>query len=238
MKRRVTFAAAILAAFVLYCGEAAAQDPAPKVINGGVLNGKAIKLPRPAYPVEARDAQAEGAVAVDVEIDEDGNVVSAAAQWQDQAVKRAEDGSPLEIKELHPALRAAAEDAARAAKFSPTLLSGQPIRVRGRIIYNFVAGSKDEPVSAINGGVLNGKARSLPAAAYPPAALAVRAAGAVNVQVLVDEKGDVVSAAAVSGHPLLRVAALEAAKKATFAPTLLNGVPIKVSGVLVYNFVP
>ena len=51
-----------------------------------------------------------------------------------------------------------------------------------------------------------------------------------------DEKGDVIYARAVSGHPLLRAAAVEAAKAAKFSPTLLNGAPIRVSGVIVYNF--
>jgi periplasmic protein TonB len=90
----------------------------------------------------------------------------------------------------------------------------------------------------ISGGVLNGKATSLPKPPYPPAARAVRAAGAVSVQVLIDESGNVVSASAVSGHPLLRAAAVQAARSARFSPTQLSGQPVKVSGVITYNFVP
>ena len=90
----------------------------------------------------------------------------------------------------------------------------------------------------VSGGVLNGKATSLPKPAYPPAAKAVRAAGAVSVQVLIDESGRVVSASAVSGHPLLRAAAEGAARGARFSPTLLSGQAVKVSGVITYNFVP
>jgi len=89
----------------------------------------------------------------------------------------------------------------------------------------------------ISGGVLNGKATSLPKPSYPPAARAVGASGAVSVQVLIDENGDIISAAAVSGHPLLREAAVEAARGAKFAPTRLNGNLVKVSGVITYNFV-
>jgi protein TonB len=88
----------------------------------------------------------------------------------------------------------------------------------------------------ISGGVLNGKATSLPKPAYPPAAKAIRASGAVSVQVLIDESGRVVSASAVSGHPLLRAAAVSAAQSARFSPTLLSGQPVKVSGVITYNF--
>ena len=89
----------------------------------------------------------------------------------------------------------------------------------------------------ISGGVLNVKATSLPKPAYPPAARAVNAEGAVSVQVLIDEDGNVVSANAVSGHPLLRAAAVEAARRAKFSPTLLMDQPVKVSGVITYNFV-
>lgn len=88
-----------------------------------------------------------------------------------------------------------------------------------------------------SGGVLNGKAISLPQPAYPPMAKAARASGTVNVQVLVDETGKVVSATAVSGHPLLRQAAVQAAYRARFTPTLLSGQPVKVQGIITYNFV-
>ncbi|MEO5860049.1 MAG: TonB family protein [Pyrinomonadaceae bacterium] len=98
---------------------------------------------------------------------------------------------------------------------------------------------KPKPVpKQISGGVLNGKATSLPKPPYPPAARAVRAAGAVSVQVLIDESGSVVSASAVSGHPLLRAAAVQAARGARFSPTMLSGQAVKVSGVITYNFVP
>jgi TonB family protein len=90
----------------------------------------------------------------------------------------------------------------------------------------------------ISGGVLNGKATNLVQPPYPPAAKAVRASGAVNVQVTIDEKGNVVSASAVSGHPLLRASAVAAARESKFSPTLLSGKPVKVTGVVVYNFVP
>lgn len=99
------------------------------------------------------------------------------------------------------------------------------------------SGNKQMP-KTISGGVLNGKAVSLPKPPYPPAARAVRASGSVTVQVLVDESGRVTSATAVNGHPLLRAAAVQAAREAVFNPTLLAGKPVKVSGVITYNFVP
>ena len=67
-------------------------------------------------------------------------------------------------------------------------------------------------------------------------AIAVRAEGSVNVQVMIDESGRVISAKAVSGNPLLRLAAENAARNSRFTPTLLSNVPVKVTGVIVYNF--
>ena len=90
----------------------------------------------------------------------------------------------------------------------------------------------------ISGGVLNGKAVFLPKPPYPPAARAANVSGAVSVQVMIDEEGNVISATAVSGHPLLRAAAAAAARGAKFSPTKLAGQPVKVSGVITYNFVP
>lgn len=90
----------------------------------------------------------------------------------------------------------------------------------------------------VSGGVLNGKAMSLAKPTYPPAAKAVRAAGSVSVQVLIGEDGSLLSANAVSGHPLLRSASRIAACRSKFSPTLLMGDPVKVSGVITYNFVP
>lgn len=92
------------------------------------------------------------------------------------------------------------------------------------------------PAKSISGGVINGKAQNLPKPPYPPAARAIRASGAVNIQVTIDESGNVISASAVSGHPLLRAAAEQAARNAKFAPSLLSGQPVKVTGVVVYNF--
>ena len=83
---------------------------------------------------------------------------------------------------------------------------------------------------------LNGKAEKLPVPVYSAAAKAVNAVGNVDVQVLIDESGAVVSAKAVSGHPLLREPAERAARAAKFSPTMLSNQPVKVSGVIVYKF--
>ena len=93
---------------------------------------------------------------------------------------------------------------------------------------------KNPPVQSL--GVINGKATNLPKPQYSAAAIAVRAQGKVDVQVMIDESGRVISANAVSGHPLLRSAAEQAARNARFSPTFLSKVPVKVTGVIIYNF--
>lgn len=90
----------------------------------------------------------------------------------------------------------------------------------------------------VSGGVLNGKAMELKKPTYPAAAKAVRAGGSVSVQVLIDEQGNMYSAASISGHPLLRRNAEIAACGSRFSPTLLEGHPVKVSGIITYNFIP
>ena len=93
------------------------------------------------------------------------------------------------------------------------------------------------PRAPISGGVLNGKAISLPKPNYPPIAKQAHASGTVVVQVTIDENGSVISARAVSGHPLLQGVAVAAARGARFSPTKLSGQPVKVTGVITYNFV-
>ena len=84
--------------------------------------------------------------------------------------------------------------------------------------------------------VINGEALLLPKPPYPEMARQLKIQGVVSVQVLVDETGRVVSAKAVSGNPFLVRDAQKAALQARFAPTLLGDQPVKVSGVITYNF--
>lgn len=99
------------------------------------------------------------------------------------------------------------------------------------------AAEKPGERAPISGGVLNGKALFLPKPDYPPEARAAGAHGTVTVQVMIDEYGNVTSAKAVSGHPTLHQACVNASLAARFSPTTLMGEPVKVTGVLTYNFV-
>jgi len=85
--------------------------------------------------------------------------------------------------------------------------------------------------------ILNGEAKFLPKPPYPEMARQMKLQGLVNVQVLVDETGKVVSAKAISGHALFVREAQRAALQAVFGPTMLGDQPVKVSGVITYNFV-
>jgi TonB family protein len=90
----------------------------------------------------------------------------------------------------------------------------------------------------VDGGMLNGKAVELPSAKYPSEARQAKVTGTVQVQVVVDHNGKVLSAEAITGPDALRDAAVEAAKLAKFKPMVIDGVPVKVSGVLTYDFAP
>ena len=98
--------------------------PAPilKPVSGGVLNGTAISLPPPAYPEAARRLRMSGIVTVEVVVDETGKVISAVAT-----------SGPAMLRDV-------AVQAALRARFSPTKLSGQPVKVSGLINYKFALG--------------------------------------------------------------------------------------------------
>ena len=107
----------------LFIAIAASKPPgAEREIQGGVLNGKAVYKPQPLYPQSAKSKRAQGLVVVKVIVDETGKVISA----------KATDNPP------DLSLARASEDAAMQAKFTPTLLSGVPVKVSGIITYRFV----------------------------------------------------------------------------------------------------
>jgi tetratricopeptide (TPR) repeat protein len=88
---------------------------------GAVLNGRALSLPKPEYSRTAAERGRAELVVVEVEIDETGKVISA-----------------VDMCRASPRVSAAAVAAAWKARFSPTLLRGQPVKVKGIIRYNFL----------------------------------------------------------------------------------------------------
>jgi TonB family protein len=96
---------------------------------------------------------------------------------------------------------------------------------------------KPKPSIIHKSSLLNGEALSLPKPPYPMIAKQLHIQGAVNVQVVISETGKVISAKAVSGNASLVTAAQQAALQARFSPTMLGDLPVKVSGIITYNFV-
>ncbi|HEV2664662.1 MAG TPA: energy transducer TonB, partial [Blastocatellia bacterium] len=203
----------------------------PGGVSNGIVSGEVLLRAQPIYPSIAKQVSASGEVQVSIVIGENGQVIEA------KAVKG------------HPVLRAAAEEAARKWVFKPTLLDGKPVRQPGTLTFVFTppppptsvpptAATSAETSQKINvsGGVLQGKAIRKVQPPYPQLAKAARASGAVQVQVTISETGEVIEAAVISGHPLLRDAALQAARQWMFHPTELSGVPVKVQGILTFNF--
>lgn len=109
---------------IKFSGAAQATLPNDDVqtLSGGIINGKAVKLEKPAYPAGARKDRASGVINVEVVIDTDGKILTATA-----------------VSDGHPALKAAAEEAARKSRFSPTTLNGEKVRIRGILVYSFMA---------------------------------------------------------------------------------------------------
>ncbi len=86
-------------------------------------------------------------------------------------------------------------------------------------------------------GILNGKAKSLPKPPYPSEAREQRLSGSVSVRVKIDEQGNVIETRTICGHPTLSKVSEGSAKGARFEPTLKDGKPIKVSGIIIYYYV-
>jgi len=98
------------------------------------------------------------------------------------------------------------------------------------------ATEKPKVPKVISKGPITGQATSLPQPPYPAIAKTAGIQGRVSIQVLIDEQGNVISASAIDGHPMLKLAAQRAALQAKFSPTTLGGQPVRVSGVITYDF--
>lgn len=226
---------------VVFASDAGAQavpeDSPAKIISG----------PPFIMSAEAIAAGFDGEIAVALTIDDSGeakNVIAIAGPTWPCGSK---PGKMLD--ELRDAVKANVA----ASRFAPQIRKGKPVSSDVMIKFALRPTQKasDGPYTAgqlpagtgnapkmIQGGVINGKALSLPKPYYPAEARASRASGTVSVQVLIDEEGKVVAAGAVSGHPMLQDALRDAACGAKFSPTKLMGQPVKVTGIITYNFIP
>jgi VWFA-related protein/TonB family protein len=166
--------------------------------------------------------------------DEDvGNNVETTSKMEEPVIKR--DESIAKVSEPPPEQQKPAPRPA--SNLAPPVPQAAPIASNNtRPAPSSTPPAAVAPKMPVTGGVLNGKAVSLPKPQYPQAAKSMRASGSVTVEVILDEGGKVVSARAVDGHPWLQQAAVAAARLATFTPTILSGKPVRVVGVITYKF--
>ena len=109
---------------------------------------------------------------------------------------------------------------------------------RGEIVLaTCVEGCSQDPNEPEPEGFERGRVINLAKPNYSPLARAAHVSGTVLVQVILDVDGTVIAAVAVSGHPLLQGASVKAARDSSFTPTKWEGRPVKVVGVITYNFV-
>lgn len=97
-------------------------------------------------------------------------------------------------------------------------------------------GSNSGVAKPVDGGALDSKAISKPKAVFSEEAKRLKLSGRITVKVIVDENGKVVSAVAQNGPAALREAAEAAAREATFAPVTQDGITVRVTGTLTYDF--
>lgn len=90
----------------------------------------------------------------------------------------------------------------------------------------------------ISAGVVNGKAKNLVVPKFPQTARVTGIYGTIKVAVIIDEKGNVVEAKAISGHTFLKPNSIKAALQSEFIPITIGGNPVKVTGIIIYNYVP
>ncbi|MBC7796692.1 MAG: hypothetical protein H7Z37_07465, partial [Pyrinomonadaceae bacterium] len=146
----------------------------PLIINGGIVNGKAVTLPIPEYPTNLKFTPKNKVVKVRAIIDLfSGKVISV----------KAFSGSRV--------FWTLAEDAAKLATFSPFTLGGESVLAKGIIVYKFVPPKvQNYDIGLCSGGVVNRKAINLVQPIFPK--VQARVAGLVTVRVTIDENGDVV----------------------------------------------
>lgn len=191
----------------------------------------------------AVDAGIDGMVTATMAVSKDGSVknvdVLGGPSWP------CESSPDAVIQAVHKDIR----QNLMSARFQPALGDGKPVdaSVHGEfpIGPTFRSSLKEEAArkagdtgtspAAVDAGIVNGRAVSLPRPSYP---MSVRGSGGgtIRVQVLIDEGGSVTSAGALQGQAALRKAARTAACQAKFSPTLLAGKPVKVWGLITYYF--
>jgi TonB family protein len=204
----------IILLFVMNCFVFGQDENKP--IELGILNEKAIYLPMPTYPF-GNVKGAGGVISVLVKIDlKTGKVIEANAIAG------------------HPLFRKPAENAALSAKFDYSKDNFTADFGKGVLHYkieDFIGFDRKLIVEKIiKLGIINDRAIDLQKPIYPKEAKDFCAKGEVKVEVLVDNKGNVIEAKAISGDELLHNSAVEAVKNTKF------NLQANTKGIIVYNF--
>jgi TonB family protein len=121
---------------------------------------------------------------------------------------------------------------------SPPAAPAQPQNAPAEAQKNAPAEAQKAPAGPrkISQGLLEGSVIKRRMPAYPLTARSMNAIGKVEVRIVISEGGRVIEATAISGHPALRTAAVDAAREWVYKPTMLNGIPTKVETVLTFTF--
>jgi outer membrane biosynthesis protein TonB len=208
-----------------------ADDEPLLFLSKGYLNSKIQFCESPLFPDDARRAKLKQVrQKISVTIGKYGGVLDA------------------QVIEGDPVFRDAVYKSLQSMRFRETYFMGQPVRIQGILdltqtpandILCRVAGKEAEIPTVIEGGDLNEYAKTCEVPNFPAEA---KTAGlksvTAQVQVIVDEKGAVVYAAPVGGHPAFGLAAAKATEKATFPVSSIIRQPVKIRGILVFTQTP
>jgi periplasmic protein TonB len=96
--------------------------------------------------------------------------------------------------------------------------------------------AQENKVVRLASSILTGKAIARKTPDYPVIARQARVEGSIVVEIVISPEGRVESARALNGHYLLTKPAVDAAYAWRFEPTILNGLPVRVTGVITFNF--
>ena len=198
---------------------------------------RVISNPDPMYPPEAAQLGYGGTVKLAIKVDKQGKVKVLEAWGPNAPCSNQDDGR---IKNI----RNAVVDTASKVEFEPPADEGKPSDVEMTVSYSF--DSSGQPFRAstrseakgriVEAGVLMGRVKHLAKPDYPLTARANRLGGTIPISVLVDIDGKVIAASALGGHKILQGPALIAACRSSIEPVQLSGVPVQVSGVILFAF--
>ncbi len=236
--KNIMFFGCVTAVSMLLPAMIAAQDKLPD------SEPKLIGSSKYTLPDSAVEAEIDGPVRVAIHIDKTGQpkkaVMIAGPIWP---------CGKMPLMAIDDVSRTLA-DGLMKLKFSPGIKDGKPVSadlvlkivlINPKLDLQAIEAGKlsDKPKnSSLAAGILNSTAIKLAKPEYPIEAKVIGAGGAVNIQVIVDEHGEVERAGALSGHSTLQYAAREAACASKFAPGKFGDKSVKILGIVVYNFVP